>query len=223
MNWEKIAGWSFAAIASLIVIAGIGNKLGLDANTWPAWVQAIGSIAAILAAVWVSYDQQTKQTKRDEERERDDLRHMLQSIRDELWITYTAAKERNGKLIEESKAGTPFFFKIPFTDRPFPIFNSCVSKLGRIPDDELRKLIIVGHGRARGLVLSVIANNGLVEKFEYADYMARAMKDDVHQQQRSLIEQQMCAYGDALRKLHKEACQSIEEMVTALDTYLAKA
>jgi hypothetical protein len=216
------------AVIVLCAIVGVGTYEWvcwheLQAADWAAWVQAIGSIAAILAAVWVSYDQQTKQKKRDDVRDRDDLLHMLRSIRDELWITYTASKERNGKLIEESKAGTPFFFKIPFTERPFPIYDSYVSKLGRIPDDDLRKRIIVGHGRARGLVLTVIANNGLVEKFEYADYMARAMSDEVHQKQRALLEQQLCAYGDALRRIYKEACQSIEEAVIALDTFLANA
>lgn len=47
-------------IWATIFIAWVGNSLGLDKNSWAGWVQAIGSIVAILAAVFISKYQHQK-------------------------------------------------------------------------------------------------------------------------------------------------------------------
>lgn len=215
---------TYAAIV-ISAILGLGGYeyvgwSDLEPSDWAAWLQAVGSVGAILVAVWVSADQQKKQRIRDDERDAEEVKHMLRSIRDEIWVTYDDFRKRTGKLFENSKTGMPFNFKIPLAELPFPVYEASVGKLGRVPSDELRKLVIVGYGRARGFILSIKYNNGLVERYEQADYMARAMNDDVHRTQLALIQKSLSTYGDALRYLYKENVQSVEELVVALDNYL---
>jgi len=214
---ETIASITLAIISFTVFLLLFPEMKNAD---MAAWVQAIGSIFAIFAAIWISYDQQRRQRRRDEEREIIEIRHMLLSIRDEIWFTYDAFQQRNGKLLENSKEGTPFIHKMPLAEKPFPVYEASVDKIGRIPDDKLRQLIIIGHGQARGMILSIRFNNSLVERFEDADYMARAMKDDVHHVQRELSLEMLVEYGNSLRRLYKEAVQSVEELVAAIDKFL---
>lgn len=58
MNNKK-ALYAAGGIFSLFVVVYIGNLCGLDKNSWPAWVQALGSIAAIFVAIFVM-DRQSK-------------------------------------------------------------------------------------------------------------------------------------------------------------------
>lgn len=44
---------SLLVVFGLIDIAIVGNQFGLDATTWPGWVQAVGSIAALAVAIFV--------------------------------------------------------------------------------------------------------------------------------------------------------------------------
>lgn len=56
MNMCRINNrYAFAAVVAVVAIGAslIGNFLGLDKNTWPAWVQAIGSILAVFSAVYI--------------------------------------------------------------------------------------------------------------------------------------------------------------------------
>lgn len=57
-NWEKIGGMVFGMLAILIAIWMVGDHFGLDKETWPAWVQAIGAIATIAAAFAINFFQQ---------------------------------------------------------------------------------------------------------------------------------------------------------------------
>ncbi|WP_298407686.1 hypothetical protein [Janthinobacterium sp.] len=50
-------------IGASIAIALIGNFAGLDRNSWPGWVQAIGSVAALLVAIFVMRRQNAHTTK----------------------------------------------------------------------------------------------------------------------------------------------------------------
>ncbi|SMP72796.1 hypothetical protein [Noviherbaspirillum suwonense] len=57
-KWEKIGGAAFGAFAVLIAIWMVGNYFGLNKESWPAWVQAIGAIATIAAAFVITQMQE---------------------------------------------------------------------------------------------------------------------------------------------------------------------
>jgi hypothetical protein len=51
--WEKIGGLTLAAGAGGLVLWGVGTFFDLSKSDWAAWVQAVGSIGAIVGAVYV--------------------------------------------------------------------------------------------------------------------------------------------------------------------------
>jgi hypothetical protein len=55
-------GYVLVAVWGCLLVWFIGDSLGLDKNTWPAWVQAVGSIAAIAAGFLITASQQRKNT-----------------------------------------------------------------------------------------------------------------------------------------------------------------
>ena len=65
-------GWS------LIAIIGSERLAALDAAAWAAWVQAVGSIGAILAAAWVVRFQHRLERERSREAELSAYRSQLQ-------------------------------------------------------------------------------------------------------------------------------------------------
>lgn len=58
--WERI-GYSLFAIAGIAAVIGIGVAFDLGKSDWAAWVQAVGSIAAIFSAIWISNNQHEKE------------------------------------------------------------------------------------------------------------------------------------------------------------------
>jgi predicted histidine transporter YuiF (NhaC family) len=71
-----------------------------------AWVQAFGSVGAILVAVWVSYEQHRKQEAHERQREVDEERGLLKSLRSEIETLMAIAHARVGKAIVTSSPGT---------------------------------------------------------------------------------------------------------------------
>lgn len=66
---EKVIGCSFLAIAVALIFWRIGVAFALSASDWAAWVQAIGSIAAIAAGFAVAiYQQRAHQIAQNDKR-----------------------------------------------------------------------------------------------------------------------------------------------------------
>lgn len=60
IDWKDKFNWvgaTFAVVAFLVVCNLIGTVFGLSKSDWAAWVQAIGSIGAIIAAIFVMKSQ----------------------------------------------------------------------------------------------------------------------------------------------------------------------
>lgn len=68
----------------------------------PAWVQAIGSVLAILAAVGLSMSQHRNDLKRDALNERAAVNRLLIGLRDEIAITMQAFQLSAGQDIAKS-------------------------------------------------------------------------------------------------------------------------
>jgi hypothetical protein len=67
--WEKIVGWTCAALAALFVLVPLGIHFELTKSDWASWVQAIGSIGAIIGTFAVAkfqFDKQGRAKKSDD-------------------------------------------------------------------------------------------------------------------------------------------------------------
>jgi uncharacterized membrane protein len=83
IDWKDKSTW-FAVVllagAVFLILYKIGNYFGLDKNTWAAWVQAVGSIAAIVGAIWISKNQHIKDRELEVEKQRKADLQILEAI-----------------------------------------------------------------------------------------------------------------------------------------------
>lgn len=180
-----------------------------------SWVQAIGSIIAIAIAIAVPWWQKRQAMKQAQDVDRAQLRHLLHTLLDEITVAVEAFKEEGDNLLA-TEAGTPIRTTIPLLENPFPIYHACMPRLGQIPDEELRKLVIIGYGRAIGFVASVRFNNVLIERQEQAEYLQAIRPDVIHKQLLDGRSYVLNHYGDSLRSSYREALDATETMQVAL-------
>lgn len=131
----------------------------------PAWVQAVGSVFAIFAAIGVSINQHRNDLKRDAINDEVAVLRLLLALRDEVVITMRGAKTSFGNDISEAVIGEGVHIVFYPSDRPFKIYNSSVDKLGIIPEDKLRADIVAAYARFELLIVALKINND-----QLADY-----------------------------------------------------
>lgn len=185
-----------------------------------SWLQAFGSIIAIAIAIWVPYWQKKQAQAQAKLAEIEQVRHLLRNFLDEMIVVSENFGKRNGKLLLDTPAGEAFTFVIPIMEKPFPVFDGSAARLGQIPNDELRRLIITGYGHAIGFVSSIRLNNILIDRFEQAAYLNAAHNDAVHGEMVQARLLRLKSYGDTLKSAYTEAIGRMTEMREALEAEL---
>jgi type II secretory pathway pseudopilin PulG len=217
-RWLKTyAGAALLAVATLLFYEFI-PWAAVKREEWPAWVQAVGSIIAIGIAILVPYWQQKKARQSAAADEAQTVRQMLRSLRDEIRAVSESFGHRNGKLLIESEPGSFFNVTFPFVDRPFPIYDAAVARLGQVPNDELRRLIIIGYAHAMSFVATARFNNLLVQQYDHAHHEAEVYNDAPYIAQREKRLLTGTKYGDQLREAYRGARAVTAELLVALET-----
>lgn len=195
--------------ATALLIFGLFPSMKSEAGA--AWIQAVGSIGAILSAIWVMGAQTRSAEKRDEE----EIKHFLLALRDEIYVLSTAFAERSGKTLLEKDEGA-FFMKIPVTEAAFVIYNSSADKVGRIKDDITRQKIVVTYARAFGFIKTLQLNNHFIEEYERAHWAAHATGNVVDAQYRDARFRVLDEYGSITRKAYRELAVEVGSLLASL-------
>jgi len=148
-------------VAALIAARGIFSE-NFD---WPAWVQAVGSISAILAAVWVSSDQASQQRRLDEIRESNEVDGVLRSIKSEVETSLEYLKREVAPALAQVPRGDPIRYTFRLPEYPFPIFDGLIPKLGILPTP-LRSQVIRAYAQAKTLAVTTQVHDDLASAFE---------------------------------------------------------
>lgn len=189
----------------------------LSSSEWAAWVQAVGSVAAILVAVGVSYLQHWAQERRDRRREAQDVENMLYSIQDEIEVLREGFNEKIGMSLMQSARGTAFLWSWPAPERPFVVYEGCKDKLGKIEEHGLRRLIIVTYARAEGLLQDFRTNNALIEKHDRANHAWQQTPIPENQSASTQTKWVLDQYGDKIRDSYTEVDTYVKQLITALE------
>jgi hypothetical protein len=205
------------AIGSVLIfglIRAIAVK-NIESSEAAGWMQAIGTVAAIVAAIWVSAEQHRRQVERDEDRERNEVDGVLRSLRTELETSLEFVEGGIGKDLEMSQKGTPFKVIYPVSEDSFKVYSGLIPKLGMIRSDDLRKQIIHTYGRCHGLILTFRYNNEMVEVFNAAN---RQVGPGFAQDSKTAdwAERGLQRYADALRENYRETKVAVEKLLTML-------
>lgn len=143
---------------------GIGRWNCLDRNTWPSWIQGVGSVEAILVAIWVSWHQARSQSEAVERSSADELNALLRSFRDELEFHIDNYTRVAGEAIESSTEGEQLRFTIPNSGLRFATFSALTPKLGLVEDSSVRKQMVTAYMTLNGFVDLLQYNNDLVRR-----------------------------------------------------------
>jgi hypothetical protein len=209
-------------IGGLILIFGVidlvilGRAFDLGKADWAAWVQAVGSIGAILAAVWVSYNQHEKQREIAKQRETEEVLGMLYSLRSEIETSIQSIESDIGARLAEIP-GPEFNVTYPVSDNPFPIYTGLIPKLGMIRPHQVRKQIVLTYALAQGLVMTFRLNNQLIDEHEAASnaplHGSQESKDSKTADQ---AWHRLADYGVGLRKSYAEVVSHAKALLELL-------
>lgn len=214
-NWGKVLGALFGGVAICICTWMAGSAFDLNKGECAAWVQAVGSIAALAVAIWVSSSQLRRQEARDQRRDAEEVDGMLRSLRSEWEVILFALERQVGPLLEASRTGSPFQVRYPLAEEPFKIYYGLIPKLGMVRNDQLRQQIIHTYGRGQGVVMTFRHNNEMITALDEA--RSRAVTGapyNVGAADAAL--EGLCAYGDALRRNYAETKVEVLKLLEML-------
>lgn len=211
---RKIAGLpSFIVYATAILAILtflIGQHYDFSRADWPGWLQAIGSVWAILVAVWVSWQQAEAHERREKQRESDELRSLLRLVRTEISLMFERAAETFGNDLDKLSPGEPYLTHLPVPADPFKIYNALLPKLGIVHDDVTRDQIVRAYRFAHGLFLSIHLNNRLIDDWYSSDL--NADEDIADKRYRDLV-----THCRPFREGYLLARKEVEKLLLLLD------
>jgi hypothetical protein len=143
MAWTKAA---ICVLALALVLAGAFGG-GTFSQTVAAWAQAIGTVAAIVGAVWLAQGQMRQARAADLA----ETRAFVQAVRVELSVALAQYRADVGNVIGDPRT-TALELALPPRRQVFVIYPASASRLGKIDDEELRQLIVVAYDRADSML-----------------------------------------------------------------------
>lgn len=170
------------------------------------------SILAVLCA-------HRKERERQNQQEGSLIKSLLQSIHDEIETLWEIYQEGMGTRIESLPENQPLALFYPVTQDYFTVYHGNSFLIGRIKDNDLRKLIITTYTRAKGLIDSYRLNNDFTQKCEQLHWLFRQTGNLVFEQQ---LNAQLAVMIDYAKKI-KESHNKVKDNVSALLRELRKS
>lgn len=198
-------------LATVLLIFGLFPCMKSEVGA--AWVQAIGSIVAILSGIAVvRYQlQEAARVLRDEEVMRE--YRLLTSLRTEIELLGEKLISPVGAELALNNETQSLPKMLHFVPAQFVVFDSHVAHFGSIHSESLRRLLIDGYASFRGLLFSVEMNTLTLEEYE-SEMLA---SDEKMPAKRIVIyRNKMQMVGRQIRERHAEAARFIDEFRIAL-------
>jgi hypothetical protein len=172
----------------------------------------IGSTVA-LVTVYLSHRWEVSKQKEQDART---LMGLLQAVHDEIETLWDLYMEGIGHRLEELPNGQALSTYYPVTQEYFTVYNTNAFFIGRIRDNDLRKLIVSTYSKARGLIDSYRLNNDLVQKHEHAYWLFLQTNSPVHEVAVQGRLQALVNYAAALKRLHEDVKRQVQDLLRAL-------
>ncbi|CAH0187795.1 hypothetical protein SRABI118_01414 [Massilia sp. Bi118] len=197
----------------IIVLVTWGNKVHLNSSEWAGWVQAVGSISAILITLGLTNYQIKQQQKGESERAQEETRRICLAVRDELRILQKIiATSSNVAALLRLQPGEIFNIAVPTVvpNERFSIYRAVLGRLTMIEDDQLRQDIIWTYETAIGQIHAGLQNNRLLFELRELDPGRQA---DLYEFQLD----QLRASATNMQQLCKQTIQRVSALLPDLD------
>lgn len=212
-------------VVALCVAIGYGGYHSIcwsnvDGQTWAAWVQAIGATVGIAIAIAVPHAQQRWAEKREVAREAEAVKHDLQSILDELEVTFEGLMRTAGKTIVEDFPYGVYHYAFRPDLNGCVIYRAISDRLGRIPKRELRRRIVRTYGLLEGILLDFHTHADLWAEFKAgAEKTANANSTQAAMAHGEVLNR-LRQISEALRTSFIETTGEMESLIKDLKVYL---
>jgi len=210
------SGWQapLSALAAIILFAAFNARPMGSAGDIAGWVQGVGSLLAIIAAVMI-YARQFADKKADDEAA---VRAYVESIRDEVQAAWAGYSIEIHPALVALPDGQAFDNIYPVTAEPFPVYNGTVAMVGKVDDPELRRAIISAYALARGLLDSFRLNNGLLNDLSQLNLLyLQPNRNEVLQAHRA----RLVEYAGKLKERDIWVKAAVENLLARTEQWLA--
>jgi hypothetical protein len=159
----KIDGWQIplATFAFIAVASGYCSYPATSSEAVAAWVQGVGSLLAIGAALWI-YAKQYRNKREDDLAE---TIAFVQAMRHEIQIIWDEYADISDTLRKTPASGF-FASVVPLGTDSLIVYSRTPERVGKIDDEDLRALVVRTYTGLRGHLNSLRQNNDLIEDYE---------------------------------------------------------
>lgn len=178
-----------------------------------AFIGAIIGGLFSLGGVWLAHK---NDLKKEQEREKLLLKGFLLSIRDEIETLWDRYMWGIGEVLEKLPEKSPLLYFYPLTQSYFTVYDDNSSLIGKIEDNDLRKLIIITYAKAKGLVDGYRFNNEMVQKYENLNFLYQQTNNPTIGSQAKAALAGLVEYADGIKKQHLEIKNSVAELLRKL-------
>ncbi|MGG1947054.1 hypothetical protein AB1286_19930 [Trinickia sp. NRRL B-1857] len=210
-------GWQapLGALVLVVLFAAFMSRPINTASDIAAWVQGVGSLLAIIAAVWI-YAKQYEDKKAADVAE---TRAFVEAIRDEVRATWAGYCIEIHPAVTALAPGKYFNMIYPVSTDGFSIYNNSAHMVGKIDDPQLRSLVVGTYVQARGLINSFLLNNAMLAEYKS---LARAYglpnRDAVLEAQLVNLQDYACK----LKQIDEGVSEAVTALLTCIDQWLAE-
>jgi hypothetical protein len=131
-KWEKVGAAVFGFIAVFVISWLVGEHFGLDKNSWPAWVQAIGSIGAIVG----SFEVGRRQARATEEQAARAVKRAIDERNSAIKAMVIHAKDEAASVEKNARTMPAFAFVGTLKFNPYT-FSETAAAFAIVPLHEL--------------------------------------------------------------------------------------
>jgi hypothetical protein len=201
----------------------------VEGQTWAAWLQAFGAVAAIRAGFALARRQyavglrlQRSQERREEARrdqaDRQEVSRILMAIEDEIDIRVEQFLRVIGDELDECERQGKELFAVYnlMPSEPFPVYRSLVARLPLVRSQDLRQRIVRTYAQMEGLVLTVQTNSELARTYLDAEAEVSAGAFIDRRESLRIAERKLRGYFSTLVETRKEVIAQATALVVSI-------
>jgi hypothetical protein len=210
-------GWQapLFVLAAIIVGALFFDFPIKSSSDAAAWVQAIGSVGAILTAVWV-FQRQYQATIDNDKAE---TRAFVLAIRAEIETVWHEYSGLTGKHLRAVPPGAFYDQLSPSSTNRLMVYANSSARVGKIDNDRLRKMIVQVYAGLAAHFESMQLNSRMLEEFER---FAQTYQGDDKEQEIQRKLKSFTVYTESLKISDLTLQQEVFSLQVLIDAWLAK-
>ncbi len=185
---------------------------------WASWVQAFGSIGAILIAVWVSHRDNKNAVDRERVSEKNEGEQMARALASELAVHWKHYHDVAGSAIELHDTATAFRSYWMPPEHPFPMFMANAGRLHLIPSVEAQEAFVYAFSSFQTLFTAYRSNNKAMDELDSINRLICENYESANELGKTVIGR-MARYSPSIFNAHNRVKSAVSVVDALVDIY----